>query len=137
MWSFAYNSMCIFCCLQEKNVKKDAIEGKVGNIYIPDQKVRIIVCLCFGHTLTVICRLASYYSTTCLACYPKKMKITCFMDVVAFIFLGVGDSIFSTLIFCWAASHHLKLTNSVWWGHGTPLFSYHRKLNFCTYHWST
>lgn len=82
--------MCIFCCLQEKNVKKDAIEGKVGNIYIPDQKVRIIVCLCFGHTLTVICRLASYYSTTCLACYPKKMKITCFMDVVAFIFFGGG-----------------------------------------------
>ena len=25
---------------QEKNVKGDVIEGKVGKIYIPDQKVR-------------------------------------------------------------------------------------------------
>ena len=30
----------MLCFLQVKNVSKDAIDGKIGKIYMPDQKVR-------------------------------------------------------------------------------------------------
>lgn len=35
--------MYSLCYSQEKNVKKDALQGKIGNIYIPDQKVRMTI----------------------------------------------------------------------------------------------
>lgn len=32
---------CVLFFLQLKNVSEDAVQGKIGKIYMPDQKVRV------------------------------------------------------------------------------------------------
>lgn len=54
----------MFCFLQVKNVSKDEIQGKIGKIYMPDQKVRGM----FIH-LAVIASTMGYLTSSAMKGY--------------------------------------------------------------------
>lgn len=57
-----------FLYRQEKNVSQDAVQGKIGKIYIPDQKV---TCNSF------ICETVTLFHVSCFALFVgRRYEIT-------------------------------------------------------------
>lgn len=82
----------MFCFLQVKNVSKDEIQGKIGKIYMPDQKVRRMFIHLAAIALTMgyltISRVIPLYlnsalvlSSYSLTVYYNLVIVCCTIDI--------------------------------------------------------
>ncbi len=91
----------MFCFLQVKNVSKDEIQGKIGKIYMPDQKVRRMFIHLAAIALTMgyltISRVGLYVKSALvlfsysLTVYYNLVIVCCTIDIdmIPFVFVTV------------------------------------------------